>query len=293
MNTYLCRYCRQPSDPNSPICPLCGAPVDIRSSVSDSGWVEQPPVKDMAHLQFGRSHVQIAGTTVPVAEFNLASEDWIYFCHHTLLWTDPVTRLTNMPMRGAWNRTMAGLPLIMLQGQGPGHIALSDNSAGEIVALPLQHGQQMWIREHRFLAATGNIGYEWYPTDVWYQTGSGDDRETHYPMGRYGDVFGAYRGPGLVLLHSPGNAFVRDLQPGQSLLVQPSSLLYRDLSVRMALHLEYPRNKGIASWRGQWSYRCVWLRLFGPGRVAVQSSYEPPQDTEMITNHSYATTHHW
>ena len=99
MNTYICRYCRQPSDPNSPTCPLCGAPVDIRSSVSDSGWVEQPPIKDMARLQFGQSHVQIAGTTVPVAEFNLAPEDWIYFSHHVLLWTEPQTRLTNMPMR--------------------------------------------------------------------------------------------------------------------------------------------------------------------------------------------------
>ena len=47
MNTYICRYCRQPSDPNSPICPMCGAPVDIRSSVSDSGWVEQP--RDQGH----------------------------------------------------------------------------------------------------------------------------------------------------------------------------------------------------------------------------------------------------
>ena len=40
MNTYVCRYCRQPSDPTQPTCPLCGAPVDIRSSVSDSGWVK-------------------------------------------------------------------------------------------------------------------------------------------------------------------------------------------------------------------------------------------------------------
>jgi hypothetical protein len=155
MNTYICRYCRQPSDPNSSTCPLCGAPVDIRSSVSDSGWAEQPPVKDMARLQFGQSHVQIAGTTVPVAEFNLAPNDWIYFSHHVLLWTEPQTRLANMPMRGAWNRKLAGLP------------------------------------------------------------------------------------------------------------------------------------------NNRWSYRSIWTRLFGPGRVAVQSIYSPPEDTEMITSHSYATTHHW
>jgi uncharacterized protein (AIM24 family) len=294
MNTYICRYCRQPSDPSSPTCPLCGAPVDIRSVVSESGWVEQPPIRDMTRLQFGQSHVQIAGMTVPVAEFSLAQNDWVYFSHHVLLWTDQQTRLGNMPMRGAWNRKMAGMPLVMVEGRGPGHLALSDNHAGELVALPMQHGQQMWVREHRFLCATGNIKYDWYPADVWYETGQdSDDREMHYPMGRFGDVFGAQDAPGLLLLHAPGNVFVRDLQQGQSLLVQPSSLLYRDVSVRVQLHLEYPRSTGFAFWRSSWSYRSIFVRVHGPGRVAVQSVYEPPEDTEAIVRHSHATQHHW
>ena len=56
-----------------------------------------------------------------------------------------------------------------------------------IVALPLQHNQALWVREHRFLTATENISYDWYPTDVWYETGQdSDDREMHYPMGRFG-----------------------------------------------------------------------------------------------------------
>ena len=293
MNTYICRYCRQPSDPNSPTCPLCGAPVDVRSAVSDSGWVEQPPVKDMARLQFGQSHCQIAGATVPVAEFSLAPNDWIYFSHHVLLWTEPNTRLSTMAMSGGWNRKLAGLPLMMVEAHGPGHVALSENHAGEVVALPLQRGQEMWVKEHRFLTATGNVRYNWHQTGVWYTTGSGDDQETHYPMGQFGDVFGAHQGPGMLLLHAPGNVFIRDLQPGQHLLIQPSSLLYRDVTVQMHLHLEYPRNMGLAFWSNRWSYRNVMVRLTGPGRVAVQSVYTPPEDTEIITNHSYATTHHW
>ncbi|HZR48463.1 MAG TPA: AIM24 family protein [Streptosporangiaceae bacterium] len=294
MNTYICRYCRQPSDPDQATCPLCGAPVDVRSVVSDAGWVEQPPIRDMARLQFGQSHCQIAGTTVPVAEFNLSPNDWMYFSHHVLLWTDTQAQLSNMSMRGGWKRMMAGLPLIMVEARGPGHLALSDNHAGEVVALPLQHGQQMWVREHRFLCATGNISYDWTSTDVWYVTGQDrDDEETHYPMGQFGDVFTARDAPGLLLLHAPGNTFIRDLQPGQSLLIQPSSLLYRDVSVRLNLHLEYPRNRGFAFWSNRWSYRNIWVRLHGPGRVAVQSVYEPPEDTEVIRRHSHATTHHW
>ena len=293
MNNYVCRYCRQPSDPSAPTCPLCGAPADIRDSVSDSGWVEQPPIRDMAKLQFGQSHCQIAGTTVPSAEFNLAADEMVYFSHHVLLWTDPETRLQNMSLRGGWKRMMAGLPLIMTEAHGPGHIALSDNHAGEVIGLPLQHGQSIWVREHRFLCATGNIRYDFQQTGVWYVTGTGDERETHYPMGQFGDVFTATDRPGLLLLHAPGNTFIRDLRPNESLLVQPTALLYRDVSVTVHLHLEYPHNFGFAFWRSNWSYRNIWIRLRGPGRVAVQSKFERPEDAEVIQNSSYATRHHW
>ena len=249
MNTYICRYCRQPSDPGSPTCPMCGAPVDIRSVVSDSGWVEQPPIRDMTRLQFGQSHCQIAGTTVPVAEFNLAPDDWIYFSHHVLLWTEPQTRLANMPMRGGWNRKMAGLPLVMVEGRGPGHLALSDNHAGEIVALPMQHGQQIWVREHRFLCATGNVKYDWYQSDVWYETGQdSDDREMHYPMGQYGDVL------------------ERTLRPGEKILVEPGGFLYKDSTVQMQA-AQMPLKTGILR------HGMYLAEMTGPGRVGIQSMY--------------------
>jgi uncharacterized protein (AIM24 family) len=290
MNQYICRYCRQPSDPGAPTCPMCGAPVDIKTVVSDTGWVEQPAIRDMAKIQFGQSHLEIAGTTVPIAEFTLAPNEPIYFSHHVLLWTDPDTRMTMMKMAGGWNRKLAGMPLIMMEATGPGHIALSDNHAGEVIALPLQPGQNMWVREHRFLCATGYINYTWNNTGVYYETGTGDDREYHYPMGQFGDVFTAQRGPGLLLLHSPGNTFIRDLKHGESLIIQPSALLYRDSSVRVNLHLEYPRNRGFAFWSNRWSYRNILAKVHGPGRVAVQSVYEPPEDYEIITGHPYDTT---
>jgi uncharacterized protein (AIM24 family) len=290
---YICRYCRQPSDASGTSCPLCGAPVDVRTTVSRSGWVEQPPVVDMARIQFGQSYCQIEGTMVPVADFQLAQGDSIYFSHHNLLWTDPEANLANSGLAGGWKRMMAGLPLVMVEGRGPGHIALSDNHAGEIVVLPLQHRQQIWVREHRFLAATGNIAYGWESSPVWYVTGSGDDREYHYPMGRYGDTFSAQDRPGLLLLHSPGNTFIRDLGPGESMLVQPSALLYRDVTVAVHLHLEYPHSPGMFSFFRRFDYRNIWIRLTGPGRVAVQSIFERPEKSEVITSSSRSTVRRW
>ena len=61
----------------------------------------------------------------------------------------------------------------------------------------------------------------------------------------------------------------------------------------MHLHLEYPRNQGFSFWRSNFDYRNIFLRITGPGRVAVQSIFERPEDMEMIRNHSYATRHRW
>jgi uncharacterized protein (AIM24 family) len=108
------------------------------------------------------------------------------------------------------------------------------------------------------------------------------------------DIFHAEGGPGLLLLHSPGNSFVRDLAPGETICIQPTSLLYKDPSVGMQLHLEYPNQGGMQwSYHRNYSYRQVWLRMWGPGRVAVQSVFEREESSEMITNHSPATLMRW
>ena len=290
---YTCRFCRLSSDSPGETCPNCGAPVDVRAVVSRSGWQEQPPIRDMARIQFGSSTCQIEGTYVPTADFNLRGPEWVYFSHHSVLWSDPSVQMQPMSMAGGWNRVMSGMPLVMLQASGPGHLALSEDSPGEIVALPLQHGQSVVVREHRFLAATGNVGYTWQDSGIWFVTGQGDESETHYPLGYNVDVFTANQGPGLLLLHAPGNTFIRDLAQGETICVQPTALLYRDPSVGMALHLEYPA-AGAMMWSSRrFSYRQVWLRLWGPGRVAVQSVFERPEASEPIVNSSPATVARW
>jgi uncharacterized protein (AIM24 family) len=260
---------------------------------SESGWEEQPPIRDMARIQFGQSSCQIEGSYVPAADFNLSGPEWVYFSHHTVLWTEPSVKMEAMPMRGGWNRARAGLPLVMLQASGPGHLALSDDAPGEIVALPLQPGQAAWVREHRFLAATGNVGYDWQQSGIWFVTGTGDEAETHYPLGYNIDTFHADGGPGLLLLHSPGNTFIRDLREGETICIQPTALLYKDPSVGMQLHLEYPNQGGVIWSHNRYSYRQVWLRMWGPGRVAVQSVFDRPEASELISNHSPATVTRW
>jgi uncharacterized protein (AIM24 family) len=294
--TYTCPYCRIPSDGSSATCPHCGAPVDVRERVSDSGWIEQPAIRDMARIRFNRSTCQISGTYVPVAEFDLHNEDSIYFSHHVLLHTDTNVQMDAMKMPGGWNRHLAGMPLIMMTARGPGHIALSADHPGDTIAVPLMPNQEVDVAEHRFLAATANIGYQWKSTWLWYATGEPDPqsnkREMHYPAGRFVDKFTARQVPGLMLLHAPGNVFIRDLQPGQHILVQPSAFLWKDPSVHMGLHFEYPRGQYWFSSRGMQT-RSVWMTMTGPGRVAVSSVFERPESVGYVIDDCGATRHHW
>jgi uncharacterized protein (AIM24 family) len=260
----------------------------------------------MTRVQFGQSSAQIMGNVVPAADVRLAAGDGVFFPQHNLLWQEPNVQVTAMSLRGAWDRMRAGLPVVMLQATGPGTISFSHDAAGEMVALPLPPGEAVDVREHQLVAATLGVGYDWYESGIWFTTSGqggaresagigllkmgldlaldtgdrgeegGDEIEWHYPVGRYVDRFAAGPQPGLVLVQVGGNAFVRDLEPGESILVKPPALLFKDPAVAMQLHVEYPA-AGMQFWR-PWGNRYLWLRLFGPGRIGLQSSYDRLED---------------
>jgi uncharacterized protein (AIM24 family) len=291
-SAYTCPYCRMTSQGDGHTCPRCGAPIDIRLKISNSGWVKQPAIRDMARIRFNRSTCQISGAFVPAAEMKLDAEDWVYFSHHALLHADMQVRLEAIKMAGGWNRRLAGIPLIMMKAQGPGFIAFSANRPGETLAIPLQANQSVDVVEHRLLLATGNIGYQWQRSGVWFSTKNGDDTETHYPLGQFIDRFTSHNIPGLLLLHGPGNTFVRDLQPGQRILVQPGALIWKDPSVQMFLHFEYPRGRYWFS-SARWQAKSTWLTLQGPGRIAIQSSFHHLHQTRSVYRSSYSTRQQW
>jgi uncharacterized protein (AIM24 family) len=289
-----CDWCGAPFAAGASTCNACGAVLKQASVIANSGWVELPGRKDMAKLQFGNSFCQIEGAYVPVADFNLAPGDSVYFTHHVLLWKDDGVTISNMSLSGGWKRLFAGLPLIMTQAHGPGHIAFSQDTPGELVALPIHPGQEMDVKEHLFLAATGNITYDFFSTNVWYETGTSDERETHYPLGMLMDRFRAQSTPGLLLLHAHGNVFVRQLAPGETILVKPSALIFKDPSVDMHLHFEEAGSiqNNFLFFSMPMMSRHMWLRLSGPGRVAVQSVFAN-HNVFNINNTSWATTRSW
>ena len=50
-----CQWCRSQNQPGATTCYTCGAPLDVRNLVSDSGWREAPRLRDMTEIHFGNS----------------------------------------------------------------------------------------------------------------------------------------------------------------------------------------------------------------------------------------------
>jgi uncharacterized protein (AIM24 family) len=282
---YLCRYCRQHSEPGEAAvgCPLCGAPFDVRPAVSESGWMRQPMIPSTTRLSCGTIRCQINGRYVPVAEFELAAGDWIYFSPHVLLWTDPAATL-------AVPRSSRGRSSGLIEAHGPGHIGVAENRAGEVIALPLRRGQVVCVRPGRFLCATGKVRYRWEPSVVCYSTMMA---EREYPMGGYLLHLRVTGRQGLVLLHASGDAFIRDLADDQSVLVSPASLLYWEDTVSLSLHLEFAYVPGRHVRRAIWRSSRIWLRVCGPGRVAIDSAREQHDGARTPDYESFASWQRW
>ena len=188
---------------------------------------------------------------------------------------------------------LAGMPLIMMTAQGPGHIAFSADHPGETIAVPLPPGQAVDVVEHRFLVATGNVSYDWQHSNVWFTTQDGDERGMALPAG-HRPWTGSPRpaAPACCCCTPRATRFIRDLAPRERILVQPGGLIWKDPSVRMFLHFEYPHGHYWFS-SARWQAKSIWLTLQGPGRVAVESVFERPEGSGSVRRTSGATSQQW
>nr|BBH94076.1 hypothetical protein KTA_22750 [Thermogemmatispora argillosa] len=226
-------------------------------------------------LQIADMTVSIEGELVPVVDIMLGSQMPIYFEHHILLWKHPGVQIGFKSLRGAARRFFAGLQIFLTEAYGPGNIAFSRDSVGQIVALRLQPGQTVEVREHQFLVATGNIEYDF--TFV-----QGIANILFSRTGFFIDRFTAVGSEGLLLLHGYGNVFEKMLAPGEALDIEPGAWLWKDPSVQMTVTTVAGSQRGggiLGAIGGFMAGASITLnRFIGPGRVGIQSmTYHPPQ----------------
>ncbi len=255
-----CQWCQGIKPKGALNCHACGAPLDVHSLVSDSGWREAPRLRDMTEIRFGNSTCQVEGEIVPVAEIALAPGETVYFEHHVMLWKDDSVPLTVMQLQGGIKRALAGMPFIISVAGGPGRIAFSRDATGEPVVLPLHPGMELDVREHSFLLASQQIGYS-------YVRIKGLANILFGGQGMFMDRFVTTTNAGLMILHGYGNVFERTLKAGESIMVEPGAFLYKDSSVTMQVELQ-KLTTGLFG-----GVAMSLAKMTGPGRVGIQSMY--------------------
>ena len=132
----------------------------------------------------------------------------VYFEHHVLLWKYPQMQIGLHPLKkGLKRRVFGGMPLLLLQAESAGEIAFSRDAPGHIVALHLQPGEGVAVREHQFLAATGNIEYDYSRVKGF--------ANMMYGGGFFIDQFMAGGDEGVLWVHGYGNVFEKVLEAGE------------------------------------------------------------------------------
>ena len=202
----------------------------------------------------------VEGELVPALTIELASEVPVYFEHHILLWKHPAVEISIRPMKGALKRMMAGMQIFVTEASGRGQIAFSRDGAGHIFALHLKQGEEVHVREHQFLAATGNVDYS-------FERVRGVANMLFGGTGFFIDKFHGAHGDGILWLHGYGNVFEKILAPGEQIDVEPGGWLYKDPGVRMETTMQR-LTTGMLS-----SMNLVMNRFTGPGRLGLQSMY--------------------
>jgi uncharacterized protein (AIM24 family) len=203
----------------------------------------------------------IQGELVPVLHVWLDGSVPLIFEHHVVLWKDPRLEIGIHKLRGAFKRMVAGMPVLLTEARGPGEVAFSRDGAGHVFPLHLHPGMQVEVREHQYLAATGNLDYGFTR-----QRGVGN--MLFGSTGFFVDEFTATHTEGVVWLHGYGNVFEKVLAPGEQIDVEPGGWIYRDKTVRMEPQV-YGLRTGIFGGTGN----LIFNRFTGPGRVGIQSMY--------------------
>jgi uncharacterized protein (AIM24 family) len=219
-----CRWCHAQSASTAVTCDQCGAPLDVRDAVTDSGWRQAPRLRDLTQFHWAASSCQVDAGVVPVVEMTLNEADAVFFEHHTMLWKDETVPMSVMNTPGGVKRMLSGMPFVLSVARGPGRVAFSRDAPGEVVVIPVDAPAEVDVREHALLLATATLSYT-------FEKLPGLRAMLMASTGMYLDRYAAQGAPGLVILHGYGNVFQRALGEGETILVEPGGFLYKDSTV--------------------------------------------------------------
>ncbi|HTV82875.1 MAG TPA: TIGR00266 family protein [Acidobacteriaceae bacterium] len=164
---------------------------------------------------------RITGTTMPVLEFQLESNDAVISEAGELSWMTPNVQMTTHTqfgggggVFGAIRRVAGGGSLFMTEYRamnGAGELAFATRVPGQILPCDIGPGSDYMVHRHGFLCGTDGV-----QLSVGYQQSLGAGI-----FGGAGFLLQKVSGQGQAWLELSGEVVVRDLAPGQTLLVHP------------------------------------------------------------------------
>lgn len=209
---------------------------------------------------------RITGTTMPVLEFLLEPNDAIISEAGELSWMSPNVQMTTHTqfaggggIFGAIKRMAGGGSLFMTEYRamgGAGELAFATHVPGHIVPVEVAPGYEYMVHRHGFLCATAGINIS-----VGFQQslGAGIFGGTGFLLQKVG-------GQGTAWLELSGELVMRDLRPGETLLVHPGHVGAFQGSVSFQITMVRGIRNMIFGGDGLFL-----AQLTGPGRIWLQT----------------------
>jgi uncharacterized protein (TIGR00266 family) len=209
---------------------------------------------------------RILGTTMPVLEFELNPNESVISEAGELSWMTSSIQMTTHTqyaggggLFGMLKRVAGGGSLFMTEYRaigGPGGISFATKLPGHIVPIEVGAGSEYMIHRHGFLCATPQI-----QISVGFQQSLGAGI-----FGGDGFLLQHVGGAGTAWIELSGELIVRDLQPGETLLVHPGHVGAFQASVAFQI-TTVPGIKNMI-FGGDGIFLAI---LTGPGRIWLQT----------------------
>lgn len=219
-------------------------------------------VSDTAEGDCSGVKFTVLGGTSPALITKIVDQS-VFFEHHIMAWKDAELGVVVKRLQGTYRRSIHGKPVFMVETTGHGEIAFSRGAPGQIVALTLETGQTLNVREHQWLCATSNLDFS--SSHV-----AGVANMLFSGSGLYIDTFSSASDEGGLWLFGYGNVFEIQLDSGDAIDVDPGCWIYKDPSVQMTAIVQR-LSTGAFGDSGQY----VVNRFTGPGRLGIQTMYSP------------------
>lgn len=198
------------------------------------------------------------GRMIPMVTVSLAPSQTIRCQPGVMIYRDPTvqmqTKASGGLMKGLTRSMLGGESIMLVDFVGPGKIALSAGTPGEIIPLPL-HGNAVRAKSGAFIACDAGVDMDVTTEKIGTAI-----------IGGTGLFQLRFTGNGTVFIQAKGDIITGNLQAGQSIIADENAFLACDDSVQRGRERVQGMRNILTGGEGLYL-----LKMTGPGRYWLES----------------------